>query len=98
MSFKNQIADSFDAFSVYIMDYFYNQVSLLKGGITKHKMDKKNIGKGKFSWIQVLSTQKHQLVSIYTAQLKYVTLKIILYLGICLHKTTALDTASGSSS
>ena len=45
MSFKNQIADSFHAFSVCIMDYFYNQVSLLKGGITKHKMDKKNIGK-----------------------------------------------------
>ena len=32
MSFKNQIADSFHAFSVCIMDYFYNQVSLLKGG------------------------------------------------------------------
>ena len=45
MSFKNQIADSFHAFSVCIIDYFYNQVSLLKGGITKHKMDKKNIGK-----------------------------------------------------
>ena len=45
MSFKNQIADSFHAFSVCIMDHFYNSVSLLKGGITKHKMDKENIGK-----------------------------------------------------
>ena len=28
MSYKNQIADSFHAFSVCIMDYFYNQVSV----------------------------------------------------------------------
>ena len=45
MSIKNQIADSLQAYIVYIMDSFYHQMSDLKGEITKLKMDQIFTGK-----------------------------------------------------